>query len=105
VRDVEAVIATKREEQVVPRDARDLLRLETEQPPDPVILVDDVVAGAEVGERLQRAPEARVGARRSLPEDLRVREEDGAEVPPDEAAPRGRDREVEPRGLDLCTAP
>ena len=42
----------------------DLLRLEAEQLADAVVLVDDVVAGAQVGERLERAAEARVGARR-----------------------------------------
>src|SRR5581483_9269938 len=97
VRDVEAVLAAEREEQVVAGDAGDLLRLEAEQLPDPVVLVDDVVAGAQVGERLQGAPKARVCARRALAEDLRVREEDEPEVAPDEPAPRRRDREVQPR--------
>ena len=85
VRDVEPVLAPEGEEQVVARDARDVLRLEPEQPPDAVILVDDVVADAQVGERLQRAPEPRVRARRSLPEDLRVGEERDPEVARDEA--------------------
>ena len=55
VRDVQPVVAAKREEEVVARDARDRLRLEAEQLADAVVLVDDVVAGAQVGERLQRA--------------------------------------------------
>ncbi len=55
VRDVEAVLAAEREQEVVARDAGDLLRLEAEQLPDAVVLVHDVVAGAQVGERLQRA--------------------------------------------------
>ena len=73
VRDVEPVLALEGEEEVVARDAGDVLRLEPEETPDAVVLVDDVVADAEVGERLQRATETRVGARRPLPEDLRVR--------------------------------
>ena len=51
----------------------DVLRLEAEKPPHAVVLVDDVVADAEVGEGLQRATESRVGARGALAEDLRVR--------------------------------
>ncbi len=50
VRDVQAVLAAEGEEEVVARDAGDVLRLEPEQPPDAVILVDDVVAHAQVGE-------------------------------------------------------
>ena len=67
VRDVEAVVAAEREQQVVARDAGDLLRLEAEQLADAVVLVHDVVAGAQVGERLQRATaeaRARRGTRR-----------------------------------------
>src|SRR6185436_633737 len=75
VRDVEAVLAAEGEEEVVARDARDLLRLEAEQLPDAVVLVDDEVAGAEVGEGGERAAEALVGARRPLAEDLRVGQE------------------------------
>ena len=93
VRDVEPVLASEGEEEVVARDAGDVLRLEAEEPADAVILVDDVVADAEVGEGLERAAETRVHARRSLAEDLRVREECDAEVSPDEAATRGADDE------------
>ena len=53
MRNVEAVVSTKREQQVVARDTRDLLRLEAEQLPDAVILVDDEVARTQIGERLQ----------------------------------------------------
>jgi hypothetical protein len=60
-----------------------------------VVLVDDEVAGAEVGERLERTPDARVASRRPLAEDLRVRQEREAELAPDEAAPRRCDREQE----------
>ena len=73
VRDVEPVLALEGEEEVVARDAGDVLRLEAEETPDAVILVDDVVADAEVGEGLERATETRVDARRTLAEDLRVR--------------------------------
>ena len=64
VRDVEAVLAAEREEEVVARDAGDGLRLEAEQLADAVVLVDDVVAGAQVGERLRaRARRSRRRAR------------------------------------------
>jgi hypothetical protein len=95
VRDVEAVVALEAEEEVVARDPGDGLRLEAKELPDAVILVDDIVAGAQVGEALQRAADTRVGARRALPEDLGVREEDEAELAEDKTAPRGRDGEEE----------
>ena len=97
VRDVEAVVSSEREQQVVARDPGDLLGLEPEQLADPVVFVDDVVAGAQVGERLERAADARRGAR-FAPEDLRVRQQGDAEVAPDEAAPGRRDR-VEQLGI------
>jgi hypothetical protein len=46
VRDVEPVLAAEGEQQVVARDAGDLLRLERLQAADAVVLVDDVVARA-----------------------------------------------------------
>ena len=97
MRDVEPVVAAEADEEVVARDLGDGLRLEAEQLPDPVVLVDDEVAGAQVGEALQRAPRRRCRARRALAEDLRVGEQDEAEIAPDEAAPRGRDGEEELR--------
>ena len=97
VRDVEAVLAAEGDEEVVARDAGHLARLETEQLADAVILVDDVVTRAEVGERCERAAEAPVGARRPLPEDLRVGQQDEPELAPDEAPPRRRDGEQELR--------
>jgi hypothetical protein len=99
VRDVEAVLAAERQVEVVARDARDRLRLEREQLPDAVVLVHDVVAGTEVGEGLERAAEARVGAGRALAEDLDVRQQGDAEVAPDEAAARGAHDETESRLL------
>ena len=97
VRDVEPVLAAEREVEVVARDARDLLRLEAEQLPDAVVLVDDVVADPQVGEARERPAEARVGPGRSLAEDLRVGEQDETELAPDEAAARRRDGEAELR--------
>ena len=97
VGDVEAVVAAKREEEVVAGDAGDGLRLEAEQLSDTVVLVDDVVARAQIGEALERAPDPCVGARWTLAEDLRVREQDQIEVAKDEAAARRRHREEEPR--------
>ena len=66
---------------------------------DAVVLVDDEVAAAEVGERRQRAAEPPVGARRTLAEDLRVRQQHEPELAPDEAAAGGRDGEEELRLL------
>src|SRR4029079_2540817 len=66
VRDVEPVLATEGEKEVVAGDPGELLRLEAQKPADAVVLVNDVVAGAQVGERLQRTAEAPVVARRLL---------------------------------------
>ena len=71
------------------------LRLEAEQLADAVVLVDDVVAGAELGEGLERAAGGRGAAARAAAEDLRVGKEREAELAPDEAAPGRRDREEE----------
>ena len=97
VRDVEPVVAAEAEEEVVARDLGDRLRLEAEQLPDPVILVDDEVAGAQVGEALQRAAGRRGARAGTLAEDLRVGEQHEPEVAPDEAAAGRRDREEELR--------
>ncbi len=53
--DVQAVVAAEGEVQVVAGDVRDLLRLESEQAPDAVVLVYDVVACAQVCEGLERS--------------------------------------------------
>src|SRR5204862_7650134 len=53
VRDVEPILALERDEQVVAGDRGDLLRLEAEQLADAVVLVDDEVADAELGEGLK----------------------------------------------------
>src|SRR5206468_7999020 len=66
-----------------------------EQAPDAVVLVHDVVARAQVGEGLERAAAETPLARGAPPEDLVVGEQDEAELAPDEAAPRRRDREEE----------
>ncbi len=95
VRDVQPVVALEGEEEVVARDARHGLRLEAEELPDAVVLVDDVVARPQVGEALERAAEPCVCSRRPLPEDLRVGQQDESEVARDEAATRGRDGEGE----------
>jgi hypothetical protein len=95
VRDVEPVVAAEGEEEIVPRDGGDLLRLEAEQAADPVVLVDDVVAGPEVGERLECATEPGVRSRRALAEDLRIGEQDEAKLTPDEASPGRCDGEPE----------
>ena len=58
-----------------------------------MVLVDDVVADPEVGERGERPSEPRVGARWALPEDLRVGQQHEAELAPDEPSPGRRDRE------------
>ena len=91
MRDVEAVVAAEGEQEVVAGDARDFLRLEAEQLADAVVLVDDVIARAKVGERLERAADSGGGARLAT-EDLGVGEQGDAELAPDEAAARRRDR-------------
>ncbi len=93
--DEDAVVAAEAEQQVVAGDAGDLLRLEAEQPRDAVVLVDDVVAAAQVGEARERATGRRRRARRAATEDLRVGEQGELEVAPDEAAPGRRDGEGE----------
>ena len=62
-----AVGARVLEIQVVARDLRDRLGVEAGEPGDPVVLVDDDVAGAQVGEAAQHAAPARpvAGARRA----------------------------------------
>jgi hypothetical protein len=97
MRHVQAVVAAEADEEVVAGDLGHGLRLEAEQLPDPVVLVDDEVAGAQVGEALQRPPGRRGPGARALAEDLGVRQQNEAEVAPDEAAPRGRDGEGELR--------
>ena len=86
VRDIEAIVPLESEEEVVPGNSGNGLRLEAEQLPDPVVLVDHVVAGPQVRKALERAAEPGVGARRTLAEDLRV----GQKTSP-------RSRETNPR--------
>ena len=57
--DEDAVVALVLEVEVVARDARDGLRLEAREARDAVVLVDDDVAGAQVGEGSERAAPAR----------------------------------------------
>ena len=59
------VRALELELEVVAGDARDRLGVEAGEARDAVVLVDDEVAGAQVGERAQRAPAA--GARAARP--------------------------------------
>src|SRR5919112_811868 len=56
--DEDAVVALVLEVEVVARDPRDGLRLEAGEARDAVVLVDDDVARAQVGERAQRAAAA-----------------------------------------------
>ena len=95
MRDVQPVLAAEGELQVVARDAGDLPRLEAEQLADAVILVDDVVARPELGERLERAAGGGRATSRPAAEDLRVGEEREAELAPDEPATRRADGEEE----------
>ena len=90
---VKAVLAAEGEQQVVARDPGHLLRLERLQATDAVVLVNNVVARPEIGEALERSAQSRIRSRRTLAEDLRVREQDKPVLPPDEASPGGRDRE------------
>ncbi len=61
-----------------------------------MVLVDDVVADAQVGEARECPAEPAVGAWRPLSEDLRVGQEHEAELAPHEAAPGRGDREAQP---------
>jgi hypothetical protein len=72
VRDVQPVLAAEGEEEVVARDARDLLRLEAEQLPDAVVLVDDVVAVAAGRRNDCSTRPRRPSWRGAFCEDLRV---------------------------------
>ena len=58
-RQEDLVRARELEVEVVARDAGDRLRVEAREARDAVVLVDDDVAGAQVGERAQRARGAR----------------------------------------------
>ena len=89
VRHVHAVVAAVGEQEVVARDAGDFLRLEPEQLRKAMVLVHDVVAGAQVGEALERAPGRRGRSRRSLAEHLGVGKHREAELTPHEPATRG----------------
>ncbi len=91
VRDVEAVVAAECEQEVVARDARDLLRVEPEELADAVVLVDDVIACSKVGKGLERATDSVLGATRLPAEDLCVRQNRNPEVAPHEATAGGRD--------------
>jgi hypothetical protein len=95
VRHVEPVLAAEGELEVVAGDASDLSRLEAEQLAEAVVLVHDVVAGAELGERLQRPAGGGGAAARAAAEDLGVRKEGEPEVAPDEASTGRADREQE----------
>ena len=91
----DAVLAAEAEQKVVAGDPGDLLRLEAEEAADPVVLVDDVVATAQVGEARERAAGRRRRPRRAPTKDLRVRKQGKPKVAPDEAAPGRRDGEGE----------
>ena len=75
-----------------------VLRLEAEQLPDAVVLVDDVVAGAQVGERLRaRGRGARRRGARGVRKTCVSGSSDEPELAPDEAAPRRGDGEEQLR--------
>src|SRR5207249_11915970 len=92
VRHEHTVVAAEAEQQVVARDAGDLLRLEAEELGDAVVLVHDVVAGAQVGEARERAAGGGGPARRAPAGDLGVPQERGPEGGPDGPAPGGTHR-------------
>ena len=96
--DENTVFAPEAEKQVVAGDSCDLLRLETEQLGDPVVLMNDVVARAEIGEARERPAGRRCRPRRPPAEDLGVREKRDPEVAPHESPPRGCDGKREALG-------
>jgi len=87
VRNVEAIVALEGQQQVVARNAGDLLGLEGLQLADALVFVHHVVARAQVGEGLQRAPDPRRLPGRPLAEDLARRQENETELAPDQPAP------------------
>ena len=93
VRHVQAVIAPELEVEVVADDAADLLRVEADEPPDAVVLVDDVVAGAKVGDRRERAADPRWAARAATAEELPRRQHRQAQARGDEPPPELGDAE------------
>ena len=95
VRHVDAVFAAESEQQVVAGDAGDLLRLESEQLRNAVVLVDDVVARAQIGEARERAAGRRDRPGRAAAEDLGVWQDRDPEVAPDEATPHRRHGELQ----------
>jgi hypothetical protein len=97
VGDEEAIFPAEGEMEVVARDAGHLLRVEPEELPDAVVLVDDVVAEPQLGEARERPTQPRVRTGRALPEDLRVGQERDPQLARDEASAGGYDREADTR--------
>ncbi len=90
---VEAVVPPELEVEVVADDAADLLGVEADEPPDAVVLVNDVVAGTQVGDGRERAADPGRPARAAAAEELRRREHGQAQARRDEPPPELRDAE------------
>ncbi len=97
VRNVQAVVAAELEVEVVADDAPDLLGVEADEAADAVVLVHDVVAAAQVGDRRERAPEPGRAAGAAAAQELgggQHREPQGGRH---EAVPKRRDAERDAR--------
>src|SRR3954467_5649478 len=97
MRDVQAVFAAEREQEVVACNPGDLFRLEAEQLSDAVVLVHDVVTGAQVRERLEGASADPRLSGYPPAEHLMVGQQREPERAPHEAAPPSCDDEEEVR--------
>jgi hypothetical protein len=98
VRQVEPVLALELQVEVVPGDARHRLRLEADEAPDAVVLVDDVVPAAQVHERRHGAPQAPLAGGRSAPsQELHRGDDRQAQRLGHHASADARDDEGHPR--------
>ena len=96
---VQAVVAAELQVEVVADDAAHLLGVEADEPADAVVLVHDVVAAAQVGDRRERAPEPGRAARAAAAQELGGRQHRQAQAGRDEAVPERRDAEGDARLL------
>ncbi len=104
MRHVEAVVAAELEVEVVADDPAHLLRVEADEPADAVVLVHDVVAGAQVGDRRERPPEPGRAAGAAAAQELGGRQHGDALRRRDEAVPQRRDDERDARLVGAAPA-
>ena len=93
VRHVQPVVAAELEVEVVADDAAHLLGVEADEPADAVVLMHDVVAGAQVGDGRQGAADAGRAARAAAAEELSRRQDGQPQAGRDEPPPQLADAE------------